>query len=143
MNCFTFASTVLAAALLAPGLSYSQVSCTREGLQAAADLYIAAQAKGDTDGLPLAKGLAYIENFKTTNINDGLIKKAMKIDHHRSLVDTSTCQTFTEVIVADKANPFVLGTRLRINHALIAEIEMLWTRLVTGSLTPITISSIR
>src|ERR1700684_3113608 len=127
MNCFTFASTVLAAALLAPGLSYSQVSCTREGLQAAADLYIAAQAKGDTDGLPLAKGLAYIENFKTTNINDGLIKKAMKIDHHRSLVDTSTCQTFTEVIVTDKANPYVLGTRLRVNHALIAEIEMLWT----------------
>src|ERR1700723_839725 len=96
MNRFTLRWT-FAAALLAPGLSYSQVSCTHEGLQAAADLYIAAQAKGDTDGLPLAKGLAYIENFKTTNISDGLIKKAMQIGHHRSLVDTSTCQTFTEV----------------------------------------------
>ena len=127
MNRFTLRWVTFVAALLAPGLSYSQVSCTREGLQAAADLYVAAQAKGDTDGLPLAKGLAYIENFKATNINDGLIKKAMKIDHHRSLVDTSTCQTFTEVIVTDKANPYVLGTRLRVNHALIAEIEMLWT----------------
>src|ERR1700684_2794664 len=104
MNCFTFRWTAFAAALLAPVVSCSQVSCTREGLQAAADLYVAAQAKGDTDGLPLAKGLAYIENFKATTINDGLIKKAMKIEHHRSLVDTSTCQTFTEVIVADKAN---------------------------------------
>src|SRR5580658_11238880 len=121
MNPFTFRWMAFAAILLAPGLSYSQVSCTREGLQSAADLYIAAQAKGDTDGLPLAKGLTYIENFKTTNINDGLIKKAMKIDHHRSLLDTSTCQTFTEVIVTDKANPYVLGTRLRVNHALIAE----------------------
>src|SRR5271156_4599941 len=110
MNRFTLGWMTFAAALLAPALSYSQVSCTREGLQAAADLYIAAQAKGDTDGLPLAKGLAYIENFKTTNINDGLIKKAMKIDHHRTLVDTSTCQSFTEVIVTDKAAPYVLGT---------------------------------
>ena len=48
MNRFTFRWTAFAAALLAPGLSYSQVSCTREGLQAAADLYIAAQAKRDT-----------------------------------------------------------------------------------------------
>lgn len=127
MKRFILRWTAFASALLAPGLIYSQVSCTREGLQAAADLYIAAQAKGDTGGLPLAKGLAYIENFKTMNINEGLIEKAMKIDHHRSLVDTSTCQTFTEVIVTDKANPYVLGTRLRVNHALIAEIEMVWT----------------
>ena len=61
------------------------------------------------------------------NINEGLIKKAMKIDHHRSLLDTATCQTFTEVIVSDKANPYALGTRLRVNHGLIAEIEMMWT----------------
>src|ERR1700733_11580132 len=98
MNRFTFRWTILAATLLAPGLSCAQVSCTREGLQAAADLYLAAQAKGDTAGLPLAKGLGDNENPKTTNIDDGLIKKAMKIDHHRPLVDTSPCQTFTEVI---------------------------------------------
>ena len=116
-----------AGALLAPAVGYAQVSCTREGLRAAADLYVAAQTKGDIAGLPLAKGLGYVENFKAMNIDDGLIKKAMKIDHQRSLLDTSTCQTFTEVIVADKANPYVLGTRLRVNHGLIAEIEMLWT----------------
>jgi hypothetical protein len=51
----------------------------------------------------------------------------MKIDHHRSLLDTSTCQTFTEMIVSDKANPYAFGTRLRVNHGLIAEIEMMWT----------------
>jgi hypothetical protein len=117
----------LAGALLVPAVGYAQVSCTREGLQAAADLYIAAQTKGDAAGLPLAKGLGYVENFKITNINEGLINKAMKIDHHRSLLDTAACQTFTEVIVSDKANPYVLGTRLRVNHGLIAEIEMLWT----------------
>jgi hypothetical protein len=116
-----------AGALLTPAVTYAQVSCTREGLQAAVDLYISAQTKGDTAGLPLAKGLGYVENFKTVSIDEGVIKKAMKIDHHRSLLDTSTCQTFTEVIVSDKANPYALGTRLRVNHGLIAEIEMMWT----------------
>ncbi len=127
MNRFTFKWIAFAGALLVPAVSHAQVSCTRDGLKAATDLYLAAQTKGDTAGLPLAKGLGYVENFKIMNIDDGLIKKAMKIDHSRSLLDTATCQTFTEVIVSDKANPYVLGTRLRVNHGLIAEIEMLWT----------------
>jgi len=117
----------LAGALLAPAASYAQVSCTREGLKAATDLYVAAQTKGDTAGLPLAMGLSYVENTKLMNINEGVVKKAMKVDHSRSLLDTSTCQTFTEVIVTDKAEPYVLGTRLRVNHGLIAEIEIVWT----------------
>jgi hypothetical protein len=127
MNCFTFKWIAVAGTLLAPAVGYAQVSCTREALKAVADLYVAAQTKGDIVGLPLAKGLGYVENFKAVNIDEGLIKKAMKIDHSRSLLDTSTCQTFTEVIVSDKANPYALGTRLRVNHGLIAEIEMMWT----------------
>ena len=118
------AMVALAGVLFVPALSHAQVSCTREGLKAATDLYLAAQTKGDTAGMPLAMGLGYVENFKPMNINDGLIKKAMKIDHSRSLLDTSTCQTFTEVIVTDKAAPYALGTRMRINHGLVAEIEM-------------------
>jgi hypothetical protein len=127
MNRFGFNWLLFAGALMTPALSYAQLSCTRDGLKAATELYLAAQSKGDTSGMPLATGLAYVENFKAVDINEGVIKKAMKIDHHRSLLDTSTCQTFTEVIVSDKANPYALGTRLRVNHGLIAEIEMLWT----------------
>ena len=127
MNRSSFTWMALAGALLAPAAGYAQISCTREGLKAAADLYIAAQTKGDVSGLPLAKGLGYVENFKPVSIDEGLIKKPMKIDHQRTLVDPATCQTFTEVIVTDKASPYVLGTRLRVNHGLIAEIETLWT----------------
>jgi hypothetical protein len=61
-----------------------------------------------------------------SDINKGLIKTPMKIDFHRSLLDTATCQTFTEVIVTDKEHPYVLGTRLRVNHDKIAEIEIIW-----------------
>jgi hypothetical protein len=118
---------VLTGALLAPAAGYAQTSCTREGLQRAADLYIAAQTRGDTSGLPLAAGLGYMENVAPADITRGLIRTAMKIDHHRSLLDTATCQTFTEVIVTDKEKPYVLGTRLRVNRDKIAEIEILWT----------------
>ena len=118
---------VLTGALLAPATSFAQISCTREGLQRAIDLYLAAQAKGDTSGLPLAPGVGYMENVAPADINKGVIKTAMKIDHHRSLIDPNTCQTFTEVIVTDKANPYVLGTRMRVNRDKIAELEILWT----------------
>jgi hypothetical protein len=117
----------LTAALLAPTAGLAQISCSRQGLQSAVDLYIAAQTKGDTSGLPLATGLGYMENVAPADISSGLINTPMKIDFHRSLLDTDTCQTFTEVIVTDKENPYVLGTRLRVNHDKIAEIEILWT----------------
>jgi hypothetical protein len=117
----------LTGALLAPTSSFAQVSCSRDGLQRTVDLYIAAQTKGDTSGLPLAMGLGYFENHSPADINSGVIKTAMTIDHHRSLIDPSTCQTFTEVIVTNKEKPYVLATRVRVNGDKIAEIEILWT----------------
>jgi hypothetical protein len=117
---------VLTGLLLTPTVSFAQISCSREGLQSAVDLYITAQTKGDVSSLPLATGVVYMENAVPVNIDNGLIKTPMKIEHHRSLLDTATCQTFTEVIVTDK-KPYVLGTRLRVNHDKIAEMEILWT----------------
>src|SRR5436190_16288247 len=118
---------VLTGAVCLPAISHAQVSCSRDGLQRAADLYIAAQSKGDTSGLPLAAGLGYAENHAPAAIDTGVIKTAMTIDHHRSLIDASTCQTFTEVIVTNKEKPYVLGTRMRVNRDKIAEIEIIWT----------------
>lgn len=114
--------------LLAPLASFAQVACTRDGLQNATNLYLAAQAKGDPSGLPLAKGLDYVENMQQVDIKSGVIQKALKIDFHRTLIDSATCQTFTEIIVTDPSHPYVIGTRLRVNHDKIAEIEMLVTQ---------------
>jgi hypothetical protein len=116
-----------AAAFAQPGASNQQVSCVRGGLQRAVNLYIDAQTKGDASGLPLANGLGYVENMVPKAIADGLISTPLEIDHHMSLLDESTCQTFTEVIVTNPEKPYVLGTRMRINHDKIAEIEILWT----------------
>lgn len=122
-----FTWIALAGALLAPTVGFGQISCTRGGLQNAVDLYIDAQRAGDTSDLPLAQGLGYIENMEPAAIDDGLINNALGIDHHRSIFDTATCQTFTEVIVSNDDDPYILGTRLRVNHDKIAEIEILWT----------------
>ena len=115
---------VLMVALLAPAAGFAQVSCSREGLQRAVDLYIEAQTKGDPKVMPLATGLGYMENVEPANIDEGFIKKPLKIDFHRSLLDTASCQTFTELFVTDaensKKNPYVFGTRLRVNHDKIA-----------------------
>lgn len=118
----------LSGALFAPASSFAQVACTRDGLQAATNLYIAAQGKGDPSGMPLAPGLAYIENMQVVDIKTGVIQKPLKIDFHRTLIEQATCQSFTEVIVTDKSNPYVIGTRLRINKDKVAEIESLVTK---------------
>lgn len=124
---FLLTASLAFVATCAPTISHAAISCSRAGLQQAVDLYLTAQAKGNISALPLASGLGYWENATPADIHTGLITKAMHIDHHRSIFDTDTCQSFTEVIVTDKAAPYVLGTRLRINHDRIAEIEILWT----------------
>lgn len=128
MKRFVLQWAVLSAVVLTPPASFAQVACTRDGLQAATELYLDAQTKGDPSMLPLAKGLAYIENMQVVDIKSGVIQKPLKIAFHRTLIDPATCQTFTEVIVTDKTHPYVLGTRLRVNHDKIAEIESMVTQ---------------
>ena len=117
----------LALSVLLPCVAQAEVSCTRGGLQEAVNLYLAAQSKGDLAGLPLATGVGYWENIAAAEIKQGFLTKPLKIDFSRSLFDTDTCQSYTEVIVTDNAAPYVLGTRLRVNHDKIAEVEILWT----------------
>lgn len=103
------------------------VSCQRGGLQHAVRLYLEAQSKGDLSGLPLASSLLYIENQKPADVKTGFLTKALKIDRHMSLYDDRSCQTFTEIIVTNKDEPYVAGVTLRVNHDKIAEIKVIWT----------------
>jgi hypothetical protein len=125
----TFMAMAMSGAMLVPALGFAQgeISCTRGGLQRAVNLYLEAQMAGDPSGLPLATGVGYIENMAPADITEGLINTPLQIDHHLTLLDEDSCQTFTEVIVTDENNPYVLGTRLRVNHDKIAEVEILWT----------------
>jgi len=118
---------VVAVITPASGLAQKQRSCSRDALKRMTDLYIAAQTKGDTSGLPLAQGHQYMENMTNIDINKGIVKKPLKIDFHRSIYDSHTCQTFTEVIVTNKAEPYVVGARLRVVTDKITELEIIWT----------------
>ena len=102
-------------------------TCTRDSLKRMVDLYIAAQTKGDMSGLPVVQGLHYIENMAHADFKNTFLNKPMKIDYHFSAYDTATCQTFTEVIVANDAAPYIFSTRLRVLLDKITEIETLWT----------------
>ncbi|MET0291594.1 MAG: hypothetical protein ABW136_04460 [Steroidobacteraceae bacterium] len=117
----------LGLAAVSPVLAQAEVSCTRGGLQEAVNLYIAAQTKGDLSGLPIPANVGYWENIAPADIKKGFVTKPMKIDFHRSFFDEDSCQTFTEVIVTDKAAPYVVAARLRVNHDKITEVETLWT----------------
>src|SRR5262249_37750320 len=115
--------------LLSSNIAAAQTaaSCTRADLKAAVDAYIAAQRSGNTATLPLAAAAKYVENTVDTALRQGIVKSPVKIDFSRSLLDTSICETFTEVIVTDKTHPYVLGVRIKVVNRKIAELETLVT----------------
>jgi hypothetical protein len=57
-----------------------------------------------------------------------LIGKPLKIDQHLSLLDTARCETYTEGLVSDKADPYALGAQLRLNErGSVTEIDTIWS----------------
>jgi hypothetical protein len=103
------------------------ISCSRMGLQYAAQQYLAGQAKGDYSALPLATGLGYWEQFKAADIKTGFLTKKLNINRSFALFDQDTCQTYVEIMVTDKADPYVAGIRMRVNYDKIAEIDVIYT----------------
>jgi hypothetical protein len=102
------------------------VGCTRIGLQYAAQQYLAGQAKGDYSALPLATGLGYSEQMKPADIKTGFLTRKLNINRSFALFDQDTCNTYVEIMVTDKADPYVAGVRMRVNYDKIAEIEVIY-----------------
>lgn len=116
---------ILAALLAAPVMA--NAACTRAELQSAVDSYIVAQGKGDPAALKQAAAVRYVQDMQNSTAGRSILSTPMKIDFHRSLLDTSTCETFTEVIVTDKTHPYVLGVRLRVVLGKVSEFDALVT----------------
>jgi hypothetical protein len=120
---------LLCIALFIPAENAS-AGCTRESLQTAVDSYLAAQKAGDASKMTLVSPLIkYTQNMKEVTADKGLWNTALPISFSRSFLDVETCQTFTEVIIAEGApNPYVLGTKLKVENGKIAEIDSLVTQ---------------
>ncbi|KAF2462726.1 uncharacterized protein BDR25DRAFT_247765 [Lindgomyces ingoldianus] len=102
--------------------------CSRTFLNDATDAYLGAQSKGVyTSMFSFAENFTYTEQFKPANIASGILSKALKIDHNRSLLDTVLCTTFTEIIVTDPSHPYVIGTRMELDGQKITKMETLVT----------------
>jgi hypothetical protein len=102
--------------------------CTRAVLQAAVDSYLAAQQAGNPSKMSLAPQVKYFENMNGIDKNKGLWNTPLPIAFHRSFLDIVACRSFTEVIVTEGSNPYVLGTRLKIEGGKISEIDSLVTK---------------
>ncbi len=114
-------------ALLAAAPAFAQAQCERADLQAVADGYIAAQTAGVPSKIPMGLWVQYNEQADLASMATGLLSQPQKIDFHRTLIDTTTCSTFTEVVITDPAHPYVLGVRLQARGGQVGAIDMLIT----------------
>lgn len=101
--------------------------CTRADLQAAVDSYVAAQKAGDASKLAFADNAVLKENMGDVAKGDALWNKPLPIALSRSFLDATRCKTFTEVIVTQGEHPYVIGTRLYVDHRKITRIDSLVT----------------
>lgn len=93
-------------------------SCTREVLKAHTETLLAAQSSGNPAALVSLQSpteFIYTEDFKTrpSLTTDSILTFAQVIDHSRSLLDTTQCATYTEIISASSKTPRVIGTQMR------------------------------
>ncbi|KAI3394432.1 hypothetical protein diail_2682 [Diaporthe ilicicola] len=104
-------------ALLLAGLEAVSAACDRATLQNVTDSYISAQTSGSLAPLgSLINGTTYHENYKAASISSGVLSQALKIDHNRTTLDTTQCASFAELIVANSAHPYVIGTQLYLSN---------------------------
>ncbi|CAK7226940.1 hypothetical protein SBRCBS47491_006398 [Sporothrix bragantina] len=102
------------------GLALSLVSpvaadCSRDTLLAAAEAYMAVQTAGAVAGSDFAKlldpAVTYRQNNKPSDATTGIWSKALKLDHNRTILDTTQCASYTELVAT--AGPYVIGVQLR------------------------------
>ena len=135
--------------LLAVGLSFSCLApaapmagsnCTLESLKDAVNDYISAQTTGLSTAIKaLSSSVTYTQNDKAGAISTGILATPLKIDHNRSTIDTTAYATYTELIITNKAKPYVIGTQMRFKGGSITKVQSLvttirdWQLNVTGT----------
>jgi hypothetical protein len=90
----------------------ASAACKRATLMKLTDAYVKAQTAGNASLLPLDKKATYGENDKAMDVAKGVLAAPMKIDFTRSFYDTTQCATFTEIVAATQAHPYVIHTRM-------------------------------
>ncbi|KAL7628867.1 hypothetical protein AAE478_000382 [Parahypoxylon ruwenzoriense] len=89
--------------------------CSRPVLEEATTRYVAAQSQGQKEWLRalLSENLIYVENNNETSIDDGSLRRPLKIERARHIYDTTQCATYSELIALDPSPGVVIGTQMR------------------------------
>ena len=103
------------------------VTCDRDFLKAQTDNYLAAQAAGKPDLFKDASGANYTENFKPATFASGILATALPVDSNRTVLDTTQCATFTELISSTGSAPHVIGSRIVYTDGKASQIETIIT----------------
>lgn len=115
------------ALLLFSVTALADANCSRSELQLAVNAYIEAQTAGDLDLMPVAPATRYYQQQEGIDARASIVNEPLAIDFHRSILDETTCQTFTELVVLDERHPYAMGARLRVVAGTITELEAMVT----------------
>ncbi|KAF2727146.1 hypothetical protein EJ04DRAFT_570651 [Polyplosphaeria fusca] len=115
-------------ATLAALVGSTYAACDLAVLQNISSAYLTTTTTGKNT-LPLSASATYTENLKSANIQTGILTKAIKLSHNRTLYDTTQCATYTELIAPDNTPPYVIGTQIRVDASTstISKLETLIT----------------
>lgn len=120
---------------LAPILALTATAtahCTRTQLIEATNQYLASQTAGDAAGFSTlfdnSTWLGYFENSKKADVATGILTQALKIDRNRSIYDTTSCASWTEIYVTNPSAPYVIGTQLRFANHKINKVDTIITK---------------
>jgi hypothetical protein len=121
--------------LLAPILALAATAtahCTRPQLVEATAKYLASQTAGDAASFTTlfdnSTWLGYFENSKKADVAKGILTQPLHIDRNRSIYDTTSCATWTEIYVANPQAPYVIGTQLRFANHKINKVDTIITK---------------
>jgi hypothetical protein len=103
--------------------SKTVAQCSRSQLQQATDTYLSAVKSGR---IALNVG-TYTENFAQATFKRGIHSKPIKVSLTHSLLDTTDCATFHEIIAHENTPPMVIGTQIRYSGTKITKMETLYS----------------
>lgn len=104
---------VVTAALFSLTTPAIAVECTRDGLLAAAQLYLNAQTAGKPSSIPTSSNFTYQQNNKLSSLSTSLLSTPYKIDLNRTSLDTVACASYTMWISSTGSKPWVVSTQIR------------------------------
>lgn len=103
--------------------------CTRDLLKRTLQNYLTALAARDPSTLPLSQELRFTENGEALEMGtEGLWVAAGITKYSQSAMDTELCTVAAHAVIPDGTTDIPVALRIRVENALITEVEMIAAR---------------